>query len=75
MLLLVSNDHEMQAINTMYLLWAFDFSPAKNDKGEEVKPDIWNFAQVSHLVFVWRSSSNDYFPGVGKLSEPVPLYC
>lgn len=36
----------MQSINAMNLLWAFEFSPGKDAKGEEIKPDIWNFAQV-----------------------------
>ncbi|KAI0698161.1 cytochrome P450 [Cytidiella melzeri] len=34
------------AINTMNLLWSFEFSPAKDAKGEEIKPDIWNYAQA-----------------------------
>ncbi|KAI0088621.1 cytochrome P450 [Irpex rosettiformis] len=34
------------AINVMNLLWGFEFTPAKNAKGEEIKPDIWNFAQA-----------------------------
>ncbi|KAI0088620.1 cytochrome P450 [Irpex rosettiformis] len=33
-------------INAMHLLWAFDFSPSKNAKGEEIKPDVWDYAQA-----------------------------
>ncbi|KAI0793050.1 cytochrome P450 [Irpex lacteus] len=34
------------AVNAMNLLWAFEFSPAKDRSGKTVVPDIWNFAQA-----------------------------
>ncbi|KAI0793048.1 cytochrome P450 [Irpex lacteus] len=34
------------AINTMNLLWGFEFFPAKDMKGNEITPDIWNYAQA-----------------------------
>jgi hypothetical protein len=40
-----------QAINAMNLLWSFEFSPAKDANGQEIRPDIWNYAQVHKLFF------------------------
>ncbi len=31
----------------MNLLWGFNFTPALDKNGNEIKPDIWNYAQVS----------------------------
>ena len=31
----------------MNLLWAFNFSPSRNDKGEEARIDIYDYAEVS----------------------------
>ncbi|KAI0687612.1 cytochrome P450 [Cytidiella melzeri] len=38
------------AINVMNLLWSFEFLPRKDAKGEEVKPDIWDYAQALSSV-------------------------
>ncbi|KAI0695237.1 cytochrome P450 [Cytidiella melzeri] len=34
------------AVVAMNLLWAFEFSPARDEKSQEIKPDIWNYAQA-----------------------------
>lgn len=36
-------------MNTMNLLWAFNFQPIKDQQGREMKPDIYNYAQVREL--------------------------
>lgn len=34
-------------INVVNLLWGFDFSPALDEvSGEEVEPDVWDYAKV-----------------------------
>jgi hypothetical protein len=39
-------------INTLNLLWAFDYSPATDTEGNEIKPDIWDYQPVSfNLTF------------------------
>ena len=35
----------------MNLLWAFSFTPALDANGNEIKPDIWDYAQVRCLLF------------------------
>lgn len=60
----------------MNLLWAFEFSPAKDRSGKEVVPDIWNFAQVRRcLVLSLSPSPLTYHPGIGELTKPFPMHC
>lgn len=42
----------------MNLLWSFEFSPGKDAKGQEVKPDIWNYAQVREQRRMQRTASD-----------------
>jgi hypothetical protein len=37
-----------QAMNTMNLLWGFNFKKPRNTKGEELTPDIYDYAHVSY---------------------------
>jgi len=32
-------------LNTMNLLWGFDFNPAKNSSGQDIEPDLWNYVK------------------------------
>lgn len=64
-----------QIINAMHLLWAFDFSPAKDAKGEEIKPDIWDYAQVCQCLCATLSVCLIvYFTGLISLSEPFQMH-
>jgi hypothetical protein len=45
----------LQILNTMNLIWAFDFDLARNPETKEQIPvDIWNFEQVCLPLRIWH---------------------
>ncbi|KAJ6535764.1 hypothetical protein B0H19DRAFT_1184136, partial [Mycena capillaripes] len=54
-----------QNLNTMSLLWAFDFKPALDANGNPVAPDIWAYGLHRHLI---------YMPMLILLFREPPMY-
>ena len=59
----------------MNLLWGFDFSPAKNSSGQDIEPDVCNYAKVrSMYLSVILEMLADITLGYPHLTEFVRMH-
>jgi hypothetical protein len=48
---------DIQNLNTMNLIWAFAFEPAKDNEGNEILVDLDNYEKQASVIF-WPAYHN-----------------
>lgn len=66
----------MQGVVVTNLIWGFEFSPALDESGKEIKPDIWNYTEVPLLIQTFDHGADSLsFPRQALGSAPYPFRC
>ncbi|KAK7029529.1 hypothetical protein VNI00_014406 [Paramarasmius palmivorus] len=53
---------DIQNLNTMNLIWAFTFEPAKDNKGNEIKVDLDNYEKQASIIFLTSVLQHGTYP-------------